>query len=184
VPVAPISATTASNAAPWWSALVGVGVGAILGAAGALASLIIQRRWQRKDKVRELSIARGEELLDLCRQLHEWDDGARKLAFTGESQGFIPTQAPMFRIAAIVELYFPQLSQVAQSLNNVTGDYRYHLRGVAMLVHGGEPLSEAKRKALREEQARFEQGLATFLVSARGLIGKLVSGEKVTLPSA
>lgn len=122
-------------------------------------------------------------MLDLCKQLHEWDDAARKMAFTGESQGFVPTQAPMFRIAAIVELFFPQLSQLAQSLNNITGDYRHHLRGIAMLVHGGNHLSDTQKKALREEQARFEQSLASFLLSARALIGGLVSGERTKLPA-
>jgi hypothetical protein len=176
----PTKVIAAAQTAPWWSEWVKAAptlIGVVIGAALTVVYGAIQRHWSRNDKARELTISRGEELLDLCRQLHEWDDAGRKMAFTGESLGFIPTQAPVFRIASIVELYFPELSQQAQTVNNVTGDYRHHLRGIAMFLHGGGQLSDEKRRALNEEQARFELALRTFLLAARTRIGELVNSE-------
>ena len=85
----PTKIATSSQAAQWWSEWVKAApalLGVVIGAALTVAHGAIQRHWRRTDRARELTISRGEELLDLCKQLHEWDDAARKLVFTGESQ--------------------------------------------------------------------------------------------------
>jgi hypothetical protein len=163
-------------------ALISVVVGAGIGAGSTLLVSVIQRRWQREDteeerqeKERALTMTRGEELLAQCQQLVEWKETARKVALTREWQGFVPTQGPMFRIAAIVELFFPELSGLAQTLDNAVLNYLHQVRGIAMIMQANGALSGFHRKALHDEQGRLEQVLATFMHTARQRVRERIS---------
>lgn len=173
--------TTIANTVPWWAewvkavpALLGV----LLGAGLTFATGAIQRRWKRGDKTRELMMARGEELLDQCQQLVEWKENARKVAFTREWQGFVPSEGPMYRISAIVELFFPDLSNQAQTLSNATFNYRHYLHGVAMILQANSEVAVPQRKTLHQEQLRLEEALAVFLHTARKQVREHVESAR------
>lgn len=152
-------------------------LGVVIGVGATVTVTAMQRHWHRTDKARErqekareLMMSRGEELLDQCLQLAEWKETARKVASTGEWQGFVPIQGPMFRIAAIVELFFPELSDQAQTLDNVVANYLHYLRGMAMKLQAGGQVSQPQVRTLHEEQERVEHTLGTFQEAARKLI--------------
>ena len=148
--------------------------GGIIGAGATVVVTALQRTWQVKDKARErqevdrqLLLSRGEEVLQRCQEVVDWKESARKVASTAEGQGFVPIQAPMFRIAAIVELFFPELSDQAHALDNSVLNYLHSLRGIAMLMHAGTQVSQPHVKALRDQQAGVELSLGLFQEAAR-----------------
>lgn len=153
-------------------------IGMIIGSGTTLWATTVQRRWQRKDRTRDLIVSRGEELLDQCQQLVEWKETVRKVAFTDEGQGFVPPQAPMYRIAAIVELFFPELVNQSRSLDCVVLNYLHNIRGIAQLLHAGNSVSELPMRELRDEQERLEQALGLFLEAARKLIRERMASAK------
>lgn len=108
---------TGHTSAQWstaWIEPTATLVSVLVGAGITFAVGYIQRRWSQRDKSHDQLIARGEELIDRCQELSEWIEEARKVAFTGSGYGFVPVQSPIFRIAAIVELYYPNRVFVIQ----------------------------------------------------------------------
>ena len=166
-----------ASVAPWWTEWLNAGptlLGVVFGAGATVWITALQRRWQRMDvaqerqeKARNLTVARGEELLSQCQLLSEWKESARKVAFTREGQGFVPIQGPMYRIAAIVELFFPELSDQAQALDNAVFNYRYYLRGMAMGLQAGENFSPLELRTFNEQVEILENTLGQFQQAAR-----------------
>ena len=145
-------------------------IGVIVGSGATFFVTALQRRWQRTDMAHDLIISRGEELLDQCRGLIEWKEAALKAALTGEGQGFVPPQLPMYRIAAIVELFFPELASQSRLLDNAALNYLHHVRGIAQLLQAGSEVPDTAKRDLRDEQVRLEQTAGLFLEAARKLI--------------
>lgn len=172
---------------PWWTEWVKAGptlLGVTLGAGATLLVTVIQRRWQqddselqRREKERLLVTSRGEDLLSQCQLLVEWKEDAKKTAFTGDGKGFVPSQGPIYRIAAIVELFFPELSARAQALDTAVLAYRHIARGIAMLVQAGAHVSPAQVKDLRDEETKLEQTLTMFMQTARAHIRKHIDSR-------
>lgn len=153
-------------------------IGVIVGSVATFCVTALQRHWQRKDRTRDLIVSRGEELLDQCQELIEWKETARKAAFTGDGKGFVPPQTPMYRIAAIVELFFPELADQSRPLDNSVLNYLHHVRGIAQLLHARSHVSDEAKRDLRDEQDRLEQTLALFLDAARKLIRERIASAK------
>src|SRR5579863_8115146 len=104
-------------------------LGVVMGGALSYGTEMLRRRWQRADEIRKLTISRGEELLEQCHKLYEWYENARRLAFSADF--FLPAQVPMFRIAALVELYFTELSSQSHTLDTAVQQCRELYVGVA-----------------------------------------------------
>lgn len=73
----------------------------------------------------------------------------------------------MYRIAAIVELFFPELSDQAQALDNAVLSYRYYLRGMAMELQAGGNISPPELRTINEQDAILDHALGLFQQAAR-----------------
>ena len=105
--------------------LIGVALGWLL----TTVADIMRRRAERKEKNRDLRIKRGEELLQRLEELYQWSEQARRTAFTGDI--YVPIQVPVFRFAAIVEIFYPELSERAKDLDSRVTAYRNILIDIA-----------------------------------------------------
>jgi len=138
--------------------------GIVVGWALGVTKDAVQRHWQRIDKNRDLSIQRGEELLQQCHDMYVWSEDARRKAFEGDINVPVPTAA--FRIAAIVELYYPALTDRSRNLDVVTQDYRVALVDIAEEVRKGTNQPE-KLKPFHEAHQKLLPAIGLMLEDAR-----------------
>lgn len=148
---------------PAWG-LIGVALGWVL---NALMDAI-RRRWQRKDKTRDLSIQRGEDLLQHCHEAFQWSEDARKKAFEGDV--YVPIQTPVFRIAGAVELFYPVLSERAKDLDRVARDYRSTLVDIASGKARGTPLTQEANHRLQATLGALQLSIGVLLTEARAIV--------------
>ena len=146
----------ANHLLPEVTGLVGVALGWLLTTAGD----VMRRRAERKEKARDLRIKRGEELLQRLEELYQWAEEARRIAFTGDI--YVPIQVPAFRFAAIVEIFYPELSQRAKGLDSQVTTYRDVLIEIATNKTQGKPMTEP----LMARLARIAQDLPVTITHA------------------
>jgi hypothetical protein len=153
-----------SQPAAAYLGLIGVALGWIL---KELSDRI--RRWEdRKEKTRELTINRGEELLQQLVALFEWAEEARKTAFKGDI--YVPVQNPAFHFAAIVEIFYPSLSPKARELDAKVTNYRNILVDVAANKMTGKPMTDALNGRLAAAAEGLPVAIAMMISDARDAV--------------
>jgi hypothetical protein len=144
--------------------LIGVALGWVL----KELSDRIRRGEDRKEKTRELTIKRGEELLQQLEALYEWSERARATAFTGDI--YVPLQIPAFRLAAIVEVFYPSLSQKARDLDARVTAYRNILVDIAANKKAGKPMTDALMGRLAQAAEQLPIAIGMMISDARDTV--------------
>jgi hypothetical protein len=149
---------------------VGVIVGGIL--TGGMEFL---RRWlDRKAKARELRLARGEEILQQLAALFEWSEAARKTAFVGDI--YIPVQVPAFRVAAIVEIFYPSLSASARDVDTSSREYRQILVDIAADKTTGKPMNPEHTRSLQAAAEQLPLTIGRMIEDTRNAVRQVLNG--------
>jgi hypothetical protein len=156
--------STADYVSPAWG-LIGVTVGWVLNA----IMDGVRRVWQRQDKTHDLSIQRGEELLQHCYEAFQWSEDARRKAFEGDV--YVPIPTPIFRIAGTVELYYPALSERAQNLDGLARAYRDILVEIAGNKSRNVPMTPEVSQRLRDAVHTLHPAIGLLLTDARKAVG-------------
>jgi hypothetical protein len=149
--------------------LVGVVVGWVL----TSGTEYFRRRRDRKDKTRDLTVQRGEELLQQLVALFQWSEEARQTAFKGDI--YVPVQIPAFHFAAIVEIFYPSLSQQARELDAKVTDYRAVLVDIAANKMTGKPITDALKGRLASAAERLPVAIGMMISKAREAVREQLS---------
>jgi hypothetical protein len=145
-------------------ALAGVVVGFAL---NAIAEAF-RRRADRKEKTRELTVARGEELLRQLEALYQWSEKAREVAFTGDVH--VPVQIPVFRVAAIVEVFYPSLGGRARDLDSRVTSYRNVMVDIAANKRSGKAMTEDLMRRLAQTVEQLPAAIGQAIGEARDAV--------------
>jgi hypothetical protein len=150
--------------------LVGVGVGWGLTA----ITEAIRHHVRRKDEARDLAVRRGEELVEQCHQAFQWMEDA-KLAALSVPNREIRTQTAVMRAVAIVEMYYPGLSDGARQLDTAATKFRNVLIAVAAVraIPGptfGKPLSSGLAIQLENATRALMTSIGVLLTEARNAV--------------
>jgi hypothetical protein len=144
--------------------LIGVALGFLM----TTAADFMRRRAERKEKARDLRIKRGEELLQKLEELYQWSEQARRIAFTGDI--YVPIQVPVFRFAAIVEIFYPQLSQRAKDLDSQVTTYRNVLIDIAANKTQGKPMTEPLMARLAKNAEELPVAIGHAIADTRDAV--------------
>ena len=147
-----------------WIGLVGVAIGAAITAGMDW----LRRQWARVDRQEERLIARGEELLECFALIFEWHEDARRVAFTGSV--YVPIQRPVFRLAAIVELYYPKLEPHVREVDVAARRYRDALVAIAGNKARGLPMTQELNDALARQHDTLLPIVGRALTAARAAV--------------
>jgi hypothetical protein len=153
-----------TNGHPEVWGFIGVVVGGLL--TGGVD--FIRRRWERQIKARELRLARGEEILLQLEAVLEWYERARKVAFEGNI--YVPLHIPVFRVAAIVEVYFPSLSDRARAVNEAASALRQIMVDLAASRMQQMPMSGQLRLTFETLSARFPPTVVEMITETRKVV--------------
>lgn len=137
---------------------------------------MIRRRWSRQEKMHDLHVQRGEELLQCCQQTFQWVEDASRAAFQGDI--YVPIQHPIFRLVAIVEIYFPSLIADARDLDTAARAYRDRLVEIASNKGRGLPMTTELNEEFQATHISLPPVIGKMLTKARQAVRAAIQTQR------
>ncbi|HXC10480.1 MAG TPA: hypothetical protein VNV61_16225 [Steroidobacteraceae bacterium] len=130
-------------------------IGVVIGWLLTTVSEALRRQAERREKIRELEIQRGEELIMQCTQFLDWADSARKSAASGDI--YVPIYLAGYRIFTIISLFYLSLAPHITALDDEAREYRLMLVDLATATSRGEFISQERLSEVNNARNNLHQ---------------------------